>query len=76
MLLDLVDSDHAPQSLFDLSDPKNDKLIEAFDQINRQQGPGSINFGTAGLSAGWRSNSAFRSPRYTTEWSDIPVAKT
>lgn len=76
MLLDLVDADHAPQSLFDHPDPKNDKLIEAFDQINRQQGPGSINFGTAGLSAGWRSNSAFRSPRYTTEWSDIPVAKT
>ena len=75
MLLDLVDADHASQSLFDHADPKDDKLIEAFDQINRQQGPGSINFGTAGQTAGWRSNSAFRSPRYTTEWSDIPVVK-
>jgi DNA polymerase V len=75
MLLDLVDADHAPQLLFDHSDPRDERLIEAFDQINRRQGPGAINFGTAGQPAGWRSNSAFRSPRYTTEWSDIPVVK-
>ena len=75
MLLDLVDADHAPQSLFDHTDPKDDKLIEAFDQINRQLGPGSINFGTAGQPSGWWSNSAYRSPRYTTEWSGIPVVK-
>jgi DNA polymerase V len=75
MLLDLNDADHAPQSLFDNHDPKDDKLIEAFDQINRQLGPGSINFGTAGQSSGWRSNSAYQSPRYTTEWGDIPMVK-
>ena len=75
MLLDLVDADHAPQSLFDHPDPKDDKLMEAFDQINRQQGPGSINFGAAGQPSGWRSNSAYRSPRYTTEWNGIPVVK-
>jgi DNA polymerase V len=62
--------------LFDHHDPKDDKLIEAFDQINRRQGSGSINFGTAGQSAGWYSASAYRSPRYTTEWDDIPVVKT
>ncbi len=75
MLLDLVEADHAPQSLFDHPDPKDDKLMEAFDQINRQQGPGSINFGTSGQPSGWRSNSAYRSPRYTTEWNGIPVVK-
>ena len=75
MLLNLDDADHVPQSLFDRPDPKDDKLIGAFDQINRQQGPGSINFGTAGQSSGWRSNSAHRSPRYTTEWNSIPVVK-
>lgn len=76
MLLDLVDADHAPQSLFDSHDPKDDKLIEAFDQINRQQGPGSINFGTAGQTSKWRSASAYQSPRYTTEWEAIPSVKT
>jgi DNA polymerase V len=76
MLLDLVDADHAPQSLFDSHDPRDNKLIEAFDQIIRQQGPGAINFGMAGQASVWHSASAFRSPRYTTEWSDIPVVKT
>jgi DNA polymerase V len=75
MLLDLVDADHAPQSLFDHHDPKDDKLIEAFDQINRQQGPGAINFGTAGQASGWHSTSAHKSPRYTTEWDAIPAVK-
>ena len=56
--------------------PKDDKLIEAFDQINRQQGPGAINFGTAGQNSVWRSHSDHRSPRYTTEWDGIPVVKT
>jgi DNA polymerase V len=76
MLLDLVDADSAPQSLFDDHDPKDDKLIEAFDQINSQQGPGAINFGTAGQSSVWHSASAYQSPRYTTEWDAIPVVKT
>ncbi len=75
MLLDLVDADHAPVSLFDQLDPKDDQLIKAFDQINRQQGPGSINFGNAGLPSSWQSNSAYRSSRYTTEWGGIPVVK-
>ena len=76
MLLDLVDAESAPQSLFDHHDPKDDKLIEAFDQINRQQGPGTINFGTAGQRSGWHSASAYQSPRYTTEWDAILVVKT
>ncbi len=76
MLLDLVDADHAPQSLFDTHDPKDDKLIEAFDHIIRQQGPGSINFGTAVQASPWHSASEFRSPRFTTEWADIPTVKT
>ena len=76
MLLDLVDADHAPQSLFDQHDPKDDKLIEAFDQINRQQGPGVINFGAAGQASDWHSASAHKSPRYTTEWDAIPAVKT
>ena len=76
MLLDLVDADHAPPSLFDHLDPKDDELIKAFDQINRLQGPGSINFGNAGLPSEWQSNSAYRSPKYTTEWAGIPVVKT
>ncbi len=75
MLLNLVDADQAPQSLFDHRDPKDDKLIEAFDKIISRQGPGSINFGAKGQSTGWHSASAFQSPKYTTEWDAIPTVK-
>ena len=76
MMLDLVDAADAPTSLFEQPDPRDDKLIEAFDTINDRLGPGSIRFGRAGQAAGWQSSSAFRSPYYATRWSDIPVVKT
>ena len=38
MLLDLVEADQAPQSLFERPEPKDDKLIEAFDAINERLG--------------------------------------
>ena len=76
MMLDLVDAAHAPPSLFEQPDPRDDKFIEAFDTINDRLGPGSIRFGRTGQAAGWQSSSAFRSPYYTTRWSDIPVVRT
>ena len=76
MLLDLAEAGRAQNSLFDRTDPKDDKLIEAFDAINDRLGPGSIQFGRAGQEAGWLSSSAFRSPCYTTRWEDIPVVGT
>ena len=66
MLLDLVEAGRAPISLFDTQDPRDDKLIEAFDAINDRLGPGAIQFGPAAQAAAWRSSSAFRSPNYTT----------
>ena len=41
MLLDLVEAGRAPISLFDTQDPRDDKLIEAFDAINDRFGAGS-----------------------------------
>ena len=75
MLLDLVEAGQAQSSLFDRHDPKDDKLIEAFDAINDRLGPGSIQFGSAAQAGGWQSSSAYRSPCYTTRWTDIPVVK-
>ena len=76
MLLDLVEAGRAPVLLFDKHDPRDDKLIEAFDAINDRLGPGSIQFGRVAQAGTWQSSSAFRSPCYTTRWEDIPKIKT
>ena len=47
MLIDLVDADLALQSLFDHHNPKDGKLLEAFDRINSRQGSASIDLVTA-----------------------------
>ena len=52
MLLDLVEAGRAPISLFDTQDPRDDKLIEAFDAINDRLGPGAIQFGPRGAGRG------------------------
>ena len=69
MLLDLAEAGQAQRALLRI-DPKDDKLIEAFDAINDRLGPRSIQFGHAGQAGGWQSSSARRSPCYTTRWAD------
>ena len=52
MLLDLVEAGQAQVTLFDAHDPRDDKLIEAFDAINDRLGPELYN------SAAWRTRPA------------------
>ena len=76
MLLDLVEAGRAQVSLFDTQDPRDDKLIKAFDAINGWLGPGTTQFGPAAQAAAWRSGSAFPSLFYTARWEDIPKFNT
>lgn len=63
----------------DLFDPpkrnhqKDEKLMTAFDQINRRMGKGAIQFAAEGVATGskWQMNRNMLSPRATTRWGEL-----
>ena len=60
-------------SLFDRKDHGRDaRLMAAVDHINRYMGAGAIQPAAVGTQGGWKLKSQFRSPRYTTQWSELP----
>ncbi|WP_299406728.1 DUF4113 domain-containing protein [Acaryochloris sp. IP29b_bin.148] len=44
------------------------------DQVNDRFGRGTLEIAASGLRQTWRMQSKWRSPRYTTCWSELPVA--
>lgn len=59
-------------------DPKrelNDKLMVLMDGINARFGKGSLRPAAADSSGTWRLKQGRCSPRYTTEWADMPIAQ-
>ena len=75
MLDDLLPLEQRPRTLFDLSDKKPNPAIEALDKINRRFGSKTISLGSEGVKRSWKLRSAYRSPRYTTRLSDLPVVR-
>lgn len=52
---------------------RNKKLMAAMDQINAAHGRGTVRVAAQGLDdRGWRLRSEHRSPRYTTNWDELP----
>ncbi|MBT4887925.1 MAG: Y-family DNA polymerase, partial [Rhodospirillales bacterium] len=75
LLLGLSREDAAPRTLFDVTinqpDPRRAKLMKVFDTVNRRHGPGTLNYGQIPRGRTWYMNQQHRSPRYTTQWSDL-----
>lgn len=81
MLTDLVASESKQNDLLDTEQDerrreRNDRLMGAVDSINTKFGRGSVLLGGASKQAGWQIRAAHLTPRYTTNWAEIPVAKT
>ena len=59
----------------------DERLMEAVDRVNRKHGRGTLRLAAAGLpgseTAGrdWTMKRQNKSPRYTTRWAELPVAK-
>jgi DNA polymerase V len=45
------------------------------DEINEQVGRGTLRYGAEGLKQGWQTRAEQRSPRWTTQWGELPIVK-
>ena len=75
MLDDLLPIEKRPLTLFDTAKQKPNPAVEALDQINQRFGSKAMTLGSEGVERSWRMRSKYRSPRYTTRLSDLPVVR-
>jgi DNA polymerase V len=54
---------------------KSAKLMQVMDSINRRMGKGSLTIAASGTRQRWAMRRDRKSPNYTTEWGELPVAK-
>jgi DNA polymerase V len=76
MLSGFVRADNSELSLFDDADRiKSAKVTELMDQINKDHGANTIFCAAAGTKRSWKTKSEKRSPRYTTNWDELPIVR-
>lgn len=75
-LIDLSTNKHQQKDLF--HEGQSDgafKLMSVIDTINGRFGKGQVFIGSQGTSQRWAMTRQFKSPAYTTRFSDIPIVK-
>lgn len=77
MMTGLLPEEVHQRSFFDPdeSDPRRRTLMQTLDRINGKWGRHTLQFAAAGTKRGWTMRSGYRSPRYTTSWSELPLVK-
>ncbi|MCI5223262.1 MAG: Y-family DNA polymerase [Candidatus Electrothrix sp. AR4] len=76
MLTGLSSSGIRQHSLFFRSEEEQvNPLMEAVDRINDKWGRDTLRYGCTGLRRAWSSKRLMKSPAYTTDWGELPVAK-
>jgi DNA polymerase V len=73
----LADKPTMQQSLFDDMEVKGKSagLMKAMDSINSRFGNTAIKTAASGTKQDWQMRSGNRSPNYTTQWDELPVAR-
>lgn len=77
LLMDLVSHRFQQQDLF-AANPQNQRsgeLMKTLDSINAKMGNGTLRFAGEGFEAGWRMKQRLRSPRYTTQFSELKTVQ-
>jgi DNA polymerase V len=79
MLAELSDKNVRQLDLFRPQDPaqlaRQERLMGAMDRLNGEFGRDAVRVGTSGFRRMAQLRQANRSPRYTTHWNELPVAK-
>ena len=77
MLLDLLPATQVQADLFDTRDRAREAwLMRALDSLNADHGARTVRVGNnGGKRPAWAMRQAFRSPRYTTNWRELPVVR-
>jgi len=85
LLGDIVPAGAVQLNLFDrLGEPpdgsasprrRGERLMRAVDRVNRELGPQTVQYAREGLGKPWVLRTNRRSPRYTTSWRELPVAR-
>lgn len=80
MMLDLADKATLQHDLFD--DPqseadqaRNERLMSVIDKINREHGRDAVSIGKPRAGNAWALRCQHRTPRYTTRWDELPIAR-
>jgi len=76
MLTALVPASQVQGHLFDQQDrERSGRLMRALDRLNDRMGAGTLRYAAEGFIKRWRARFERRSPAYTTNWRELPVAK-
>lgn len=76
MLTDFSPAGQKLQSLFDSKDrTQMAKITELIDKVNIEHGERTLFYASSGVQRPWRMKRNLKSPHYTTEWNQIPVAR-
>ncbi len=77
MLMALTSKDNRQETLFNDAPARlrSAKTMAVLDAINKEWGQGTLRSGAAGVVKRWAMRSENRSPRFTTQWSELPIVR-
>jgi DNA polymerase V len=77
MLMELSLKHQRQVTLFDdnVGLARSTNTMAVVDEINRTWGRGTVRTGASGISKRWAMRAENRSPRYTTQWDELPIAR-
>ena len=76
ILNDLSSVDAVQLDLLSIAvDRHDERLMSVIDSLNKRYGSGTVRFASEGMRQEWKMRSDMRSPRYTTNWNELPVVR-